>query len=137
MASPAAALPQALTPRRRRRGPLHRNGEEAWFGRPKDDQFESLRSERLKATDLEDRQAIAAKIQQRAFEVVPYVPTGRFEAETAYRKNPKGWINTSQAMQHWYWDVGQSQLLTGYLPAKPVVNRIGVGEVSLRGPIVA
>jgi peptide/nickel transport system substrate-binding protein len=58
---------------------LRANGEQAWFGWPKDDQLENLRREWLKATDLEERQAIAAKIQQRAFEVVPYVPTGQFE----------------------------------------------------------
>jgi peptide/nickel transport system substrate-binding protein len=80
---------------------LRTNGEAAWFGWPKDDQLESLRSEWLKATDLEDRQVIAAKIQQRAFEVVPYVPTGQFEAKTAYRKNLRGWINTSPALFMW------------------------------------
>jgi peptide/nickel transport system substrate-binding protein len=80
---------------------LRANGEKAWFGWPKDDQLESLRSEWLKATDLEDRQGIAAKIQQRAFEVVPYVPTGQFETKTAYRENVKGWINDTPAVFMW------------------------------------
>ena len=80
---------------------LRANGEGAWFGRPKDDTLESLRSEWLKATDSEDRQAIAAKIQQRAFEVVPYVPTGQFEAKTAYRKNLKGSVIASPAIFMW------------------------------------
>ena len=69
---------------------LRANGDNAWFGWPKDDQLEALRSDWLKAKDLEERQEIAAKIQQRAFEVVPYVPTGQFEAKTALRKNLKG-----------------------------------------------
>jgi peptide/nickel transport system substrate-binding protein len=69
---------------------LRANGDDAWFGWPKDDQLEALRAEWLKAKDLEERQEIAAKIQQRAFEVVPYVPTGQFEAKTAFRKNIKG-----------------------------------------------
>jgi peptide/nickel transport system substrate-binding protein len=69
---------------------LRANGDEAWFGWPKDDQLEQLRAEWLKAKDLEERQEIAAKIQERAFEVVPYVPTGQFEAKTTFRKNIKG-----------------------------------------------
>jgi peptide/nickel transport system substrate-binding protein len=69
---------------------LRANGDAAWFGWPKDDQLEQLRTQWLKAKDLEERQEIAAKIQQRAFEVVAYVPTGQFEAKTALRKNIKG-----------------------------------------------
>ena len=36
---------------------------------------------------------IATEIQQRAFEVVPYLPTGQWTAMTAYHKNVKGIIN--------------------------------------------
>jgi peptide/nickel transport system substrate-binding protein len=71
---------------------LRTNGESAWFGWPKDDKLEELRTEWLKASDSEARQEIAAKIQQRAFETVPYVPTGQYAAKTAYRKNMKGVI---------------------------------------------
>jgi peptide/nickel transport system substrate-binding protein len=80
---------------------LRANGEHAWFGWPKDDKLEALRGEWLKASDLEERQEIAAKIQQRAFEVVPYVPTGEFDVKTVYRNNLKGWINTSPAVFMW------------------------------------
>jgi peptide/nickel transport system substrate-binding protein len=80
---------------------LRANGDKAWFGWPTDDQLESLRSEWLKATDLEERQAIAAKMQQRAFEVVPYVPTGQFEVKTAYRKNLKGAVIADPALFMW------------------------------------
>jgi peptide/nickel transport system substrate-binding protein len=69
---------------------LRANGEKAWFGWPSDDKLEELRTEWLKASDSEARQEIAAKIQQRAFEVVPYVPTGQYVEKTAYRKNIKG-----------------------------------------------
>ncbi len=69
---------------------LRANGEKAWFGWPTDDKLEELRTQWLKASDIEARQDIAAKIQQRAFEVVPYVPTGQFFTKTAYRKNIKG-----------------------------------------------
>jgi peptide/nickel transport system substrate-binding protein len=50
---------------------LRANGEAAWFGWPKDDKLEELRTEWLKASDSESLQEIAAKIQQRAFEIVP------------------------------------------------------------------
>jgi len=69
---------------------LRANGDKAWFGWPSDDQLEALRTQWLKAQDLEERQGIAAKIQQRAVEVVPYIPTGQYLAKTALRKNVKG-----------------------------------------------
>jgi peptide/nickel transport system substrate-binding protein len=81
---------------------LRANGDQAWFGWPKDDQLESLRTEWLIAGDLEERQAIAAKIQHRAFEVVPYIPTGQYEFKTAMRKNLKGYI---EAPAFFLWNV--------------------------------
>jgi len=72
---------------------LRANGDQAWFGWPKDDQLEALRTEWLTAKDSEERQEIAIKIQRRAFEVVPYVPTGQFYVKTAYRKNIKGYTS--------------------------------------------
>jgi peptide/nickel transport system substrate-binding protein len=72
--------------------PLRCNGKKAWFGWPTDDAIEVLRAEWIKASDLEERQEIAAKIQARAFEVVPYIPTGQFTPKTAYRKTLTGVI---------------------------------------------
>ncbi len=72
--------------------PLRCNGRAAWFGWPSDDAIEALRREWIAASDLEDRQAIAAKIQARAFEVVPYIPTGQVAFKTAYRKSLSGVI---------------------------------------------
>jgi len=71
---------------------LRANGDGAWFGWPKDDILEELRTQWLKASDSEARQEIAVKIQQRAFETVPYIPTGQWTDKTAYRKNIKGVI---------------------------------------------
>jgi peptide/nickel transport system substrate-binding protein len=68
---------------------LRSNGDAAWFGWPQDDQLEALRIKWLRETDSETRQEIAAAIQQRAFEVVPYIPTGQWKTMTAYRKNLK------------------------------------------------
>ena len=47
----------------------------------------------INATDSEARQEIAAKIQERAFAFVPYVPTGQFFTKTALRKNIKGYMS--------------------------------------------
>lgn len=70
--------------------PLAANGEAAWFGWPSDAKLEALRAEWMKTPDEAARKALAAKIQARAFEVVPYVPLGRWWPMTAYRKSLKG-----------------------------------------------
>src|ERR1700722_6644809 len=72
---------------------LPATGDKAWFGWPKDDPLEALRKEWLKAGDNEVRQEIAAKIQERAFATVPYIPTGQFFPKTAYSKNLRGVID--------------------------------------------
>jgi peptide/nickel transport system substrate-binding protein len=72
--------------------PLAANGDAAWFGWPSDEKLEALRTEWLKTPDSEARQEIAVKIQARAFETLPYVPTGQWSPVTAYRKNIKGVI---------------------------------------------
>jgi len=82
--------------------PLKTNGDGAWFGWPKDDKIEALRVQWLKAATLDERKKLAAQIQERAFEVVPYLPTGQWKPKTAYRKNLKGVI---QAPAYLMWNV--------------------------------
>jgi len=72
--------------------PLATNGGAAWFGWPEDQTLEALRAEWLKTPDSEARQEIAVKIQVRAFETLPYIPTGQWSPVTAYRKNLEGVI---------------------------------------------
>jgi peptide/nickel transport system substrate-binding protein len=71
---------------------LRTNGEAGFFGWPSDDKIEALRAQWIKAGDSEARQEVAAKIQERAFEVLPYIPTGLYSPKTAYRNNLKGII---------------------------------------------
>jgi peptide/nickel transport system substrate-binding protein len=71
---------------------LRTNGKKGHFGWPSDDKIEALRNEWLKARTLDERKKIAAAIQERAFEVVPYIPTGQWKPVTAYHKNLKGVI---------------------------------------------
>src|SRR5437763_5723615 len=82
--------------------PLTSNGANAWFGRPNDEKLETLRGQWLKATTLDERKKLAAAIQQRAFEVVPYLPTGQWLPKTAYRKNVKGLL---QCPAYLMWNV--------------------------------
>jgi peptide/nickel transport system substrate-binding protein len=71
---------------------LRANGEKGWFGWPTDAKLEELRAQWLTAPTLEGRQTIAADIQRRAFEVVPYVPIGKYVTNTAVRRNLTGLI---------------------------------------------
>ena len=61
-----------------------------------------MRAQWLKAATLDERKKLAAAIQERAFEVVPYLPTGQWKPKTAYRKNLKGVI---QAPAFLMWNV--------------------------------
>jgi peptide/nickel transport system substrate-binding protein len=44
------------------------------------------------APTVEERKAIAAQIQLRAFETVPFVPIGKYTTNTALRRNLTGLI---------------------------------------------
>jgi peptide/nickel transport system substrate-binding protein len=81
---------------------LRTNGKKGHFGWPSDDKIEALRNEWLKAATLDQRKKLAAAIQERAFEVVPYIPTGQWKPVTAYHKNLKGII---QAPPYLMWNV--------------------------------
>ena len=81
---------------------LRTNGKKGHFGWPTDDKIEALRTEWLRATTLNERKRLAAAIQERAFEVVPYIPTGQWKPVTAYHKNLKGVI---QAPPFLMWNV--------------------------------
>src|SRR6202049_3817067 len=81
---------------------LRTNGKKGHFGWPSDDKIEALRAQWIKATTLNERKKLAAAIQERAFEVVPYIPTGQWKPVTAYHKNVKGVI---QAPPYLMWNV--------------------------------
>jgi peptide/nickel transport system substrate-binding protein len=81
---------------------LRTNGKKGHFGWPSDDKIEALRNQWLKATTLDERKKLAAAIQERAFEVVPYLPTGQWKPVTAYHKNLKGVI---EAPAYLMWNV--------------------------------
>jgi peptide/nickel transport system substrate-binding protein len=59
--------------------------DSAWFGWPCDEQIEKMRTEFAQTTDLNRQKELAQKIQERAFEIVTYVPLGTYFAPRAYR----------------------------------------------------
>ena len=73
--------------------PLRAHGGAAWAGWPTDETLEALRTRFLDATDGAEQRVIAAEIQRRAFETVPFVPLGQMKQPTAYRRNVQGIIN--------------------------------------------
>ena len=72
--------------------PLRGTGEKAWFGWPTDSKLEELREAWFNAGDAAASKKAADAVQRRAFEFVPFVPTGQFILPTAYRSNISGVI---------------------------------------------
>lgn len=67
--------------------PLRANGKGGWFDWPTVATLEALRQAWFDAPDLAAQQAVAAKIQARAFEFVPFMPLGQIFQPTAFRSN--------------------------------------------------
>jgi peptide/nickel transport system substrate-binding protein len=72
--------------------PIRGTGDKAWFGWPTDQKLEDLREAWFNSTDAASSKKAATAVQQRAFEFVPFVPTGQFILPTAYRSNISGVI---------------------------------------------
>ena len=66
---------------------LRANGKGAAFGWPTDAGLEALRQQWFDAPDPAAQFAVAERIQQRAFEVVPGIPLGQVVMPTAFRDN--------------------------------------------------
>ena len=65
---------------------LRANGERAWFGWPTVPKLDELREAWFDAPDLAAQKAIAEDIQRTVFEEAPYLPSGQYFANTAYRR---------------------------------------------------
>ncbi len=72
--------------------PIRGTGEKAWFGWPTDSKIEELREAWFNASDAAASKKAASAVQQRAFEFVPFIPTGQFILPTAFRSNISGVI---------------------------------------------
>ena len=61
-----------------------------WFGWPCDEALNKIRLEFITESDPQKRLEIAGRLNQRFYEVVPYVNTGQFVTPAAYRSNISG-----------------------------------------------
>jgi peptide/nickel transport system substrate-binding protein len=71
---------------------LRSNGAKAWFGWPDLPPVQTLIEAWLDAPDLPTQQRIAADLQGKALELVPYIPTGQYFYQTACRHDITGII---------------------------------------------
>jgi len=69
------------------------NGEKAMPGWPTDPKTEEARETWFNASDTATSKAATEAEQRRAFEFVPYIPTGQFAIPVAYRSNISGVIS--------------------------------------------
>jgi peptide/nickel transport system substrate-binding protein len=65
-----------------------------WFGWACDDELEKRRLAYLDAGDEASRKAAIEKLQERYFEVVPFIPLGQFTRPVAFRKNISGLVDS-------------------------------------------
>ncbi|MBX9700992.1 MAG: ABC transporter substrate-binding protein, partial [Acetobacteraceae bacterium] len=66
---------------------LRANGERAWFGWPDVPRLVALREAWFDAPDLAAAQAIAREIQAVVFDQAPYLPSGQYFGNTAFRRS--------------------------------------------------
>ena len=69
---------------------LRGHGRAAWPGWPTNPTLEALRLEWIAATSRNQQAAIAARMEQEAFESVPHMPLGQYQIPTALRRNLTG-----------------------------------------------
>jgi peptide/nickel transport system substrate-binding protein len=69
---------------------LRSNGAKAWFGWPDLPPVQTLIEAWLDAPDIPAQQRIAADLQGKALELVPYIPTGQYFYRTACRHDITG-----------------------------------------------
>ena len=67
-----------------------------WFGWPCDETLETIRAEFATATTDAQRKDIVDRFQARFYEIVPYVPMGRFQQKIAYRKTVTGVLGNAK-----------------------------------------
>ncbi|RWN24342.1 ABC transporter substrate-binding protein [Mesorhizobium sp.] len=83
--NPEASLGQVAT-----NTSLTMNGERGWFGWPKNDEYEALRAKWADVETLEERKAIARKMQRIWWDYVPSVLLGQSVTPSARRKTLTG-----------------------------------------------
>ncbi|MER9477220.1 ABC transporter substrate-binding protein [Mesorhizobium sp. M0520] len=81
---------------------LPMNGDKAWFGWPQNDEFEALRAQWADLETLDERKALARKMQRICWEYVPQVLLGEYVNPIVRRKTLTGLIGLpSEAVPMW------------------------------------
>jgi len=65
-----------------------------WFGWPKDDKLQQMRTEYARAPTLDDQKKIAAEIQAYVYDQVIAIPLGQFSTQTSWRKELSGVLDS-------------------------------------------
>jgi peptide/nickel transport system substrate-binding protein len=73
----------------------------AYFGWPTNEPHEKLREAWAAAPTLDERKAIARKIQEESWDWVPFIPFGKWLTPSAWRKNVKGFIGVPEVIPFW------------------------------------
>jgi peptide/nickel transport system substrate-binding protein len=69
---------------------IRADGSAAWDGWPSSPHVETLRTDWLNASSLDDEKRICAELQGQLWQDVPYIPMGEYWQATAYRKDLAG-----------------------------------------------
>ena len=77
------------------------NGEKGWFGWPDDAKHEQLRDAWVNSPNLEARKKVARDMQENAWNFVPHVYLGRWNAVAAMRSDVKGLIGMPEMVPFW------------------------------------
>jgi len=77
------------------------NGQKAWYGWPQNDEYESLRTSWAEAGSLDERKAIARKMQREWWDFVGAVLLGQVTRPTAHRKTVTGFIGIPEIIPFW------------------------------------
>ncbi len=85
---------------------LNGRGDDAWFGWPKDDEIEALRAEFIAAETLEERQAVAKKIQAHNMDNVNYIPVGQYYAPQARSNKLEGMLMSPVPV---FWNIDKAE----------------------------
>ncbi len=81
---------------------IRANGQAAWFGWPDDPTLESLRGDWIATGDEAQQKALAARIEERAFAVVPYAPAGLVQQPMTVSAKLKGMV---MAPVQFFWNI--------------------------------
>ncbi|KLK92457.1 peptide ABC transporter substrate-binding protein [Microvirga vignae] len=74
------------------------NGDKAWYGWPKDDEYEAVRAKWVDTETLDERKALAREMQRRWWDFVGAIMLGNVVPPIAHRKTLTGLIGVPKAV---------------------------------------